>query len=82
MSLKFRGSRGDGHQQRKCIGGLLRKNQETKNDNIEKYIKGSKVKKGKKKNLKKIDAYAWCKTSAGFATLSAMIIFSCNEKQF
>ena len=48
MSLKFRGG-GDGHQRGRGIGGLLRKNKETANNNIETYAKVSKVKKGKKK---------------------------------
>jgi len=61
MSLKFRGDRGDRHQGGKGIGGLLRKNKETNNDYIETYTKVSKVKKGEKKNLKKIDEYVWCK---------------------
>ena len=61
MSLKFKGCRGDEHQRGKGIGGLLRKNKETNNDNIETYTKVSKVKKGKKKNPKKIDGYVWCK---------------------
>ena len=61
MSLKFKGSRGDEHQWGKGIGGLLRKNKETNDDNIETYTKVSKVKKGKKKNPKQIDGYVRCK---------------------
>ena len=52
MSLKFRGDRGDAHQRGKGIGGVLRKNKETNNHNIETYTKLSKVKKGEKKKFK------------------------------
>ena len=54
MSLKFRGCRGDGDKRGKGIGGLLRKNKETNNDNIETYTKVSKVKKGKRRTLKRL----------------------------
>ena len=59
MSLKFKG--GYEHQRGKGIGGFLRKNKETNNDNIDTYTKVSKVKKGKKKNPIKIDGYVRCK---------------------
>ena len=56
MSLKFSGDRERQTPRREGYWGLLRKNKETNNDNIEKtYIKVSKVKRrGKRRTLKRL----------------------------